>query len=368
MLTQMLFLVSPVSEYILDHFVMLFELAGLSIILYISAHISKRMRVMTLVTICLLLLNLVITGIEMWTHTFEKLSIARPLLTACVYSLYPIILIMLMQVTIVEPMGKKKFIILLIPEIVSIPLYFSSQWTKLIFYFTDDNGFQGGPLRYWPYVLFILYSVIFVIRSLIYFRKYSRRNRFVLVFISIVPFIGVFTYLFTGYSSEYTAIFTTTVILYYLFMYIHMAKIDPLTGLLNRQSFYQDISSHIDNITAVLSVDMNNLKEINDSQGHFAGDEAIKAVTKVLLEKCGNGGRAYRIGGDEFIILYTNTPEEDIIKNIETMRASLGETLYSCAFGYVMCKQYDTIEAALKEADQKMYEDKARIKNRQNQF
>ena len=146
-----------------------------------------------------------------------------------------------------------------------------------------------------------------------------------------------------------------------------MAKIDPLTALLNRQSYYKDIESLGDKVTGVASVDMNELKYINDNFGHSAGDEAINTIARVLLENCGRGGTAYRIGGDEFVILYENASEETIVGSIDTMRKKMSETKYTCAFGYAMKGKNEKFDDALREADEKMYRDKAEQKKKKNE-
>ena len=104
-------------NYIVDNYVLLFELIGLLIMLKISAHVSKTDRIITIWVICLLLTESVASSLEIWTQSFETLSIARPLLTAIKYSIYPVIIFLLMQITITKKSSKKKVLLFLIPEI-----------------------------------------------------------------------------------------------------------------------------------------------------------------------------------------------------------------------------------------------------------
>ena len=69
----------------------------------------------------------------------------------------------------------------------------------------------------------------------------------------------VILYLSLKIYLDYSPVLTSGLVFYYLFIYIHMANVDPLTKLLNRQIYYQDISDKGYKITAVVSVDMNNL-------------------------------------------------------------------------------------------------------------
>lgn len=84
--------------------------------------------------------------------------------------------------------------------------------------------------------------------------------------------------------------------LYYVILYIETYKRDPLTGLLNRRSFYLDAKRMRNRSMVVVSLDLNALKRINDSAGHAAGDKALIDIGNALFEKCGKQFTAYRMG------------------------------------------------------------------------
>lgn len=349
-----------IMDYIAEKYAMVLALVGLWIMLKISMHISARMKRLTGAVIVLLLLESLIFKLEEWTQTFDHLSPLRPLLTACTYSLYPIILLFVMQITVTKKMPRSRMFLLLVPEIISIPLYFTSQWTHLICYFTQDNTWNGGTFRFWPYVVFGFYVLVFIFHNIAYLKNYSRTNRLTVMYIILSPIVGVLFYLlFTDYS-DYTALFTAAILLYYIFLYIHRAAIDPLTSLLNRQSYYRDMQAR--GISGAASVDMNELKYLNDHMGHEAGDEALKTVASALRESCGHGGAVYRVGGDEFMVLYTGVSKADIEKSIADMRKRMSQTPYTCAFGYALKTPDNTIHDVVSEADARMYSDKAAIK------
>ncbi len=96
-----------------------------------------------------------------------------------------------------------------------------------------------------------------------------------------------------------------------------MAYFDTLTGLPNRNSFRQHLNNalnhHGDKILAVLFLDLDRFKIINDTKGHTVGDLILKKVAARLEMAVQNSGLVSRLGGDEFIILL-----EDIDKNIVT--------------------------------------------------
>ncbi len=357
-------LICMIIKYITENYIMLFELLGLIIMLQISAHIPARMKRNTFAVIIIIFITSIAYNVELWTQSFETLSPARPLLTAFIYSIYPLPLICIMQLTSETRFSKTKLLLLLIPEIISVPVFFTSQYTHLVFWFTGSNSYQGSNLSNWPYFLFAFYLAVFLISNIIYFKSYSKMSRAIPAYIIIGSTLGVILFVVSGSTGDYTALFTSSLLLYYLCIYIHMAKIDPLTSLLNRQSYYQDIKAYHKEITGVISVDMNDLKLLNDEKGHEAGDKALATVSSVLSKNCCKNSTVYRIGGDEFIILCVGPNPSEIGKSISDIRAELTQTPYTCALGYSVKTPEKTVDDLIREADEKMYENKAFIKGK----
>ena len=203
---------------------------------------------------------------------------------------------------------------------------------------------------------------MFLVQSVFYFRRLSLRGRFGLIYVVAAPISGVLIYLLFGISSDYSSIFASAILLYYLFLYIYMSKTDPLTGLSNRQCFYRDSKVLSSKITAVASVDMNELKWINDTKGHSAGDAALKTVADCITVGSGRQKAVYRVGGDEFVVFYFGKSAEDAEADIERMRAKLADTPYVCAFGYAMHPAGEDVDITLSKADEAMYADKSALK------
>ena len=348
-----------ILDYIKAHYVMLMELVGMWILFGISVHVSKRMLRFTRAAVILLFLNSILTDLERWTGNFETLSVWRPILSYTVYALQPVILILIMQIT--APIKRAKIWIVM-PAILSAVLYFTSPLTHYVCWFTEDNHFQRGPLSYLPYIVFGFYVVVFLIQFSLYTRKNLSRDRPVVFYVVLSAVAGVIIYFVFDVSDDYSAIYTSSILLYYLFLYIHMARLDPLTELLNRQCYYRDIASNASRITSVASVDMNDLKRINDTQGHAAGDSAIKTIAVCLTVNSGKNKTVYRVGGDEFMVFYYGKSEDEVAADVQAMRDALAETPYVCAFGYAMTNDSDDIESVIRESDGRMYEDKARLK------
>ena len=350
------------TEYILNNYIMLYELIGLAVLLTISAHLPERSKKQTQIVILLLLAESVAFALERWTQSFATLSILRPILTACVYSIYPAILIAMLQVAATTRLPRRKLLLLLIPWFIAVLLYFTTQWTHLICWFDAENHWKAGPLRFLPYVIFALYTLMFLIYNYRLFRNYSRVNRTTAAYIVIGALLGAVLFMLFDDTRDFSAIFTSAILLYYSLFYAHMAKTDPLTSLQNRQSYYQDLTTEPNKITGAVSVDMNELKYYNDNFGHEAGDKALATIADVLRDNCFRGATVYRVGGDEFMILCRGLSEAEQAAMIRQMREAFTQTPYVCAFGSAMRSESASLEALLVAADEKMYEDKAALK------
>lgn len=346
-------------NYVLHNYVMLAELFGLWIITHVSVHVSKKSAIFTRLSLALLLLDSVLYNLELWTQDFPTVTPLRWILTATIYFIQPVILLMTMQLTV--PM-KKNLLVLFIPIIVTFPVYYTSQWTRLVFSFTGDNHYEGGPLCWMPYIVFAAYLALTIVRCFIHFKKSPLRDKMNFVYVVLASAFGVLMYIVLDYTSDYSAIFTSAILLYYLLMYIHMAKTDPLTGLMNRQCCFRDMDIYAQKITAIASVDMNELKWLNDTKGHSEGDKALVTIAECLCDS--SRKRVYRVGGDEFTVLYCGATEDEVKADISAMRERVSQTPYVCAFGYATVNDGRLVKDAMFMADKAMYADKSAIKKR----
>ncbi|MBP5429012.1 MAG: GGDEF domain-containing protein [Clostridia bacterium] len=349
-------------QFLTENYVVLFEFAGILIMLGISAHTPTRMKRLTFTAILLIFVQLIVYSLELWTQSFATLSFWRPFLTATQYSLYPFILYVMTMITVPSRLTWYKNLLLLLPAIAVIPLYYTSQRTHLVCWFHVENKWAPGPLRYLPYAVFALYLILFLVRNVVFLRSEAKQIRWILYFIVFTPAAGVPLFLLSDDPINYSLLFTTSIVLYYLFIYLHFARFDALTGLLNRQVYYSDMHNGADKIDYAVSIDLNDLKHINDGYGHDAGDVALKTVASVLKKHVGRHGTVYRIGGDEFVIFYRNVDEGDVVRAIAKMREEMEKTPYVCAFGYAKKESLHSVEDAVRFADREMYDDKTQIK------
>ncbi|MFN2527116.1 MAG: diguanylate cyclase [Candidatus Baltobacteraceae bacterium] len=144
-----------------------------------------------------------------------------------------------------------------------------------------------------------------------------------------------------------------------------VANVDPLTGVSNRYSFHRCIQELGDLESyngCLLMIDINNLKVINDTRGHSAGDHAICAVAERLGALIRSDDRIFRWGGDEFVVLLFNASPESAIERISrfgTLKVANGsgasDVEVSISWGVSPFGAGKNIEDVLKTADVQLY-------------
>ena len=111
---------------------------------------------------------------------------------------------------------------------------------------------------------------------------------------------------------------------------LEKAKLDPLTGLANRGLFYETLDAAFERSKkdgtklALILIDLDNFKPVNDTHGHDAGDRLLQQVASRIKACVKNLGLAARLGGDEFIVLLPDlTGEKDACVMAETILLTL---------------------------------------------
>lgn len=141
----------------------------------------------------------------------------------------------------------------------------------------------------------------------------------------------------------------------------NLSYVDSLTYAQNRNHFNEYIEKNRRkelHLVGVIYLDLNGLKEINDKMGHLAGDTLIISASYALQEIFADN--SYRIGGDEFVVIEQDVLESEFYSKYEKLLARMKGLEISVATGYVWKENCSNLTEILKEADQKMYEDKKR--------
>ena len=242
-----------------------------------------------------------------------------------------------------------------------------------------------GPLFGLYLALCVAVALLVTVQWVIFGRSFSRRNR-----VSLYAILGLFLLSFfmqeglgAGSRTVYFGLTMGAALLFiHLMDYRQQAadvflksqelqlNTDPLTGLYSRYAYTQELKRYdakgrVPKDMAVFLVDINDLKMVNDTFGHEAGDALIRAAAESLDKVFGKGGKCYRTGGDEFVV-FVRLGREDakaMLSRLEEVAGAWrgeGERCLHLAAGYALAADYpgERMEKLVSLADMAMYEAK----------
>lgn len=136
---------------------------------------------------------------------------------------------------------------------------------------------------------------------------------------------------------------------------------DMLTGLYNRNRYIERLEAYKqvqDQQIGAIYIDLNGLKKVNDEQGHRAGDELIVRAAGTIAGIFAED--AYRVGGDEFVVILLDVSREDFARKTEQLRRQMQKNGVDASIGGVWQASTENLEDLLRLADENMYREKKR--------
>ena len=149
------------------------------------------------------------------------------------------------------------------------------------------------------------------------------------------------------------------------------SALDGLTGARNRYAFRRDYANYEGRNIHVMMFDLDDFKNVNDTYGHAVGDFMLKSTGHFLRETFGDA-YCYRYGGDEFLVVRPDMPEDEFSANMEQLRTQMrglsadGEHIPACfSAGYVYghAELPEDLRLMLRHADHNLYASKKRGKD-----
>ncbi len=217
---------------------------------------------------------------------------------------------------------------MLIPLAIVSILAISSPFTNLLFTVDASNVFYRGP---WYFLtaascyFYLLISVHIVIAN----RHNLLKSMYhALLLFAITPAIGGLIQVLVEGTLMIWASSALSLILVYIYLQQRMMQFDTLTGAWTRGSFDRYIESRIENEKehaklALIFIDLDDLKYINDTYGHLEGDVALQTAVKLLKRCLCRNDIIARFGGDEFVIVANKCTDKDSAMNSVEDRIAL---------------------------------------------
>ena len=241
-------------------------------------------------------------------------------------------------------------------------LSFVSILNGCIFSYDAHGSIILGKLSPIPFYLSAMYITVLLTASILKFRLGFRGESAFLAVLGIATIVAAVMNTAFHFKFLISGMAVLSCIFYYLFITTQTLTRDAMTNALNRHSFYKDIEHLKKRSLILISMDLNGLKQINDTRGHDAGDNAIRTVAKCAYEQLPVRCRLYRMGGDEFEILcpaLTMQEAETLTQRIQDAVSAAG---YSVAIGCGAYTREMDFETVFNAVDAQMYENKRTMK------
>lgn len=349
-------------NYMGINIVNILAISVLSYMVYQNEIIDAKMKRYFLLAIGVTIL---VTASEIGTVYFEgtgkSMRICYTIFNVIGFSISPIIPVLLSAAFCNRRFSFKN--LFTIPLVINFVFTVLSPKFNLIFNISSQNTYERGNY-------FIVYIISYISSMLVLLKetvkatgRYENKNRFTLYLIFVFIFIGTtIQILMPDVHTTWISV-SLAMTIYYAYFCELSEKYDVLTNLFNRRAYEHELQrlEELEN-GAIIILDVDDFKEINDTYGHQCGDQCLSGIGEIIKDTFGNIGSCYRIGGDEFSVLSESATEDDILHTlsdflyrIETYRTEDSRMPW-VSIGYAFYhKSKITIENVVEEADKQLY-------------
>ena len=223
-------------------------------------------------------------------------------------------------------------------------------------HYSREAGFRVYMLMHYAGIAYLLFNTLEMAQN---FQNRGRK----LVY-ALAGFLAVGTLVQVLIPSVHITWLCVTLIAVLFFLYCNEMwnQLDGLTGLLSQKSYLNRTLNLQPEDKMLIVLDLDNFKYINDTYGHQAGDQCLKVIAECLKKAYSRYGNCYRIGGDEFCVLFRKPEKEKYCREkfywiIEKQKKSL-HMLPGASYGSALIEEQESISDTKARADANMYANK----------
>ncbi|MBE5904939.1 MAG: GGDEF domain-containing protein [Pseudobutyrivibrio sp.] len=334
---------------------------GMLLFIIAMRSFDPKLRTQFIKLVVAVMISLAAAAVDMYLDTLAEPLAIRYLVKNVKYitqglSEYFVLLIIIRDHT---NLNKK---LLLIPFVIASVVVCLAPFSSRIYSFTADNQFIRGPIGNIIFIQAASYIVVTLLACIHKWFDGYQNDATVILFMLFAVCVGVILEeekIFPNCTMESSIV---GVVFLYIYIYAERYNVDSVSRCYKRRCFYSDANRYSKLDMMIISMDLNDLKLINDNYGHKAGDIALLTFAEVVRSVKTNKFILYRTGGDEFMILGIKATEDEAKELVELVKEKLTETPYTCSFGIYPYKPGDDFDAAVVRADKAMYEDKSAYK------
>lgn len=332
---------------------------------------SSNNRYISMLALTMILLVLEIFTVLMSLSSSRTLVIPHRIANVLGFALSPVVPFILSCL----PSSKKrrfKTMFLHLPLLINIIMCVLSYKTGWIFFVDNNNKYSRGDLFLIPMIISAFYFVFLMLdirKSII---NYKNENNKLIILICFLPIIGAVLQIAFKDILLIWGNMAISLVVYYILLSEIQFRYDPQTGVKNRLAFEKEMKKYSKNEKdmAIVVLDINCLKIINDKYGHKEGDNVIINAAHIIKKSFIDIGETFRIGGDEFCVICEDATKggiEAALTKFEVLLAIVNKDRkikIQVAYGYDSFRkgEDESIFSVFSKADSAMYDHKARCK------
>ncbi len=341
--------------------------------------IHRLFSLIIFLTVCMLFLE--ILNMVLGTSVYPGLQGLGKAVNAAVFALTPGVP-MLTVLYAYKMTHKRRQLFLPAFRRLALPFFLNaffsagSYYTGWMFIHQPGQLYERGPLFF---ILPLTCAIYYVVHLLVLYsgrRRIGTGDLLVLSSLTLIPALLTAVQLYWFNCLTIWTSVAVAVVINYIYIIHAVAKRDALTGLGNRLA-YDEYMARLRRKRqinlAIVNIDLDDFKQINDRFGHEAGDKVLRFFARQLEDVFFGTGLAIRLGGDEFVVLLSEKRRERVQTHIEKLQERIrhynetGERSYDLSFSCgiaVFDDTYKSLHEFLHRADALMYEEKKKKKKR----